>query len=272
MILHYPNVLRRRCSLVSLSRCLATSTLSPGDAGKLAYARRLKRETKNCNVIGMETLLSHAGLPSPTSTTSQSLNEPLCPPLHLESTYTRPPSGDYFSEEDGGRGWIYSRIANPTRKLLEDTISALELADSVQHPLAVTCAFSSGMAAVSSIILALPQPLHIILPDDIYHGVPTQVKAMFVQRGVTYSTIDMTNIDRIEKAIRSAKVDNVLVWMESPSNPGCKVVDIEAVCSLVSSCRNDNIHITTVVDSTWAPPNLTQPLLVRFKNGLLSLS
>jgi cystathionine gamma-synthase len=200
------------------------------------------------------------------------LNEPLCPPLHLESTYTRPPSGDYFSEEDGGRGWIYSRIANPTRKLLEDTISALELADSVQHPLAVTCAFSSGMAAVSSIILALPQPLHIILPDDIYHGVPTQLKGMFVQRGVTYSTIDMTNIDRIEKAIRSAKVDNILVWMESPSNPGCKVVDIEAVCSLVSSCRNDNIHITTVVDSTWAPPNLTQPLLVRFKNGLLSLS
>ena len=243
---------------------------SPAEAGKLAYSHRLKRDgdAKNCNAISMDTILSHAGLRSPSSNTTGSLNEPLSPPIHLESTYTRPPSGDYFKEEDGGRGWIYSRMANPTRKLLEETITLLELAGygerEVDHSLAITCAFSSGMAAVSSIILALPQNLHIILPDDIYHGVPTQLKAMFVQRGVTYSAINMTNIQDIEKEIQSSEVNNVLVWMETPSNPGCKVVDIDAVCKLVSIYRNDNvnINITTAVDSTWAPPNLTQPLLL----------
>jgi len=252
---------RRNCSGAEQG-----STPSPAEAGKLAYSHRLKRDVKNCNTIGMDTILSHAGLHSPSSNTIGSLNEPLSPPIHLESTYTRPPSGDYFKEEDGGRGWIYSRIGNPTRKLLEETITHLELAGSGErkedHSLAVTCAFSSGMAAVSSIVLALPQNLHIILPDDIYHGVPTQLKAMFVQRGVTYSATNMTNIQDIEKEIKSSKVNNVLVWMETPSNPGCKVVDIDAVCKLVSICRNDNTNITTAVDSTWAPPNLTQPLLL----------
>ena len=247
------------------------SSILPDEAGRRAFEIRKERDYHKSEQVTsggekscIETLLSHAGLPF--SGSSKSHNEPLAPPLHLESTYTRPPSGDYFNEEDGGNGWIYSRVGNPTRKLLEDTVKELELTRSClsnqDASESTTCAFSSGMAAASAIVLALPQPLHIILPDDIYHGVPFLLKGLFLQRGVTYSSIDMTNIDFIREELQSTKTGNVLVWMESPSNPGCKVTDIKDVCKLVSKYK-DKLNVTTVVDSTWAPPTLTQPLLVR---------
>ncbi len=237
--------------------------ISPDEAGRKAFETRSGIRISG-QMSCIETALSHAGLPVSGSSTSQ--NEALAPALHLESTYTRPPSGDYFNEEDGGNGLIYSRVGNPTRNLLEDTLKRLELTHSglKEQDLneSTTCCFSSGMAAVSAVLLALPQPLHIIIPDDIYHGVPSLVKALFLQRGVTYSSTDMTNISLIEEEIQSSNIDNVLVWLESPSNPGCKVTDIKGVCKLVSKYKQQ-FNLTTVVDSTWAPPTLTQPLLVR---------
>ncbi len=251
-------------------------------------------------------------------------NQPLSPPLHLESTYTRPPSGDYFDASDGGRGWVYSRMGNPTRTLLEDTLSMLEFpagqlyedSDGGQSQSgenqfcamhgtqggdkAATCAaFSSGMAAAAAVIMALPRPLHIILPDDVYHGVPSQLKTVFQhQLDLTYSSVDMTadggakileEIDEMIMRSRSREknqhpVRNILVWMESPSNPLCKVTDIKRVCDLISQryvkqCGKEAVNtdpyststdttnssittITTLVDSTWAPPCLTQPLIL----------
>jgi len=255
-----------------LNCCAGVSSKTAADAGKQAYEIRKKKNDQKSNesVISrkrscMDTVLSHAGLPL--SDIDSSHNEPLAPPLHLESTYTRPPSGDYFNKEDGGNGWVYSRMGNPTRNLLEDTLKELELSHSSRaqncSSEAITCAFSSGMAAASAVVLALPQPLHILLPNDIYHGVPAQLKGLFLQRGVTYASIEMTNIKSIEDEILSAETDNILVWMESPSNPGCKVTDIETVCKLTSQYKKNGWNVTTVVDSTWAPPTLTQPLLVR---------
>lgn len=243
------------------------------DAGRLAFKLR---KQKDCEKNGlkakypktMETLLSHSGLPIG-DLDAISQNEPLSPPLHLASTYTRPASGDYHEDDDGkGSVYKYSRMANPTRDLFEDTIKGLELAQahpsqrSWDHSKAITCAFSSGMATVSALVLALPQPLHIILPDDIYHGVPTVLKEVFFNRGVTYSSVNMNNVDRIEEELRSAKVENVLVWMESPSNPKCNVVDIKTVTSIATSFSGKSRNVTTVVDSTLCPPNLTQPLLL----------
>ena len=85
---------------------------------------------------------------------------------------------------------------------------------------------------------------------------------MFLQRGVSYSSIDMTNMENLKRQIDSVEGDNVLVWMESPSNPLCKVTDIQSVCSVVAG-YSERLNIATIVDSTWAPPTLTQPLLVR---------
>ena len=263
--------------------------LSPEEAGKLAYKTRIEYDNNNKNknhIIlssSLDTILSHAGLSSSSKSQPPELqNEPLCPPIHLETTYTRPSSGDYNNSQEGGKGWVYTRMGNPTRMLLEDVLTHLEmmstndssndkqrLIDNSSVQIiedAVTCAFSSGMAAVSSIILALSKKnLHIILPDDIYHGVPTQLKDIFTQYGVTYSSVNMTDIQNIQNEIDNKdNHDNILIWMESPSNPLCKVIDIRHVCKWVQTYREKNINtkIVTIVDSTWAPPCITQPVLL----------
>jgi cystathionine gamma-synthase len=211
-------------------------------------------------IAHLNTILSHAGID-----TSASSNEPLSPSLHLESTYTRPPSGEYFNEQDGGKGMIYARMGNPTRTLLERTMTKLEVLGEDEAHRAITSAFSSGMAGIGAVIMAMPRPLHIILPDDIYHGVPTQLKTVFHQDcGITFSSIDMTDHLKLQKEIEMRMVTskNILIWMETPSNPLCKVIDIQATCSLVQSFQNKDKMIATVVDSTWAPPTLTQPLML----------
>ena len=98
--------------------------------------------------------------------------------------------------------------------------------------------------------------------------------------GVTYSSVDMTSMkhlkDEIQQQINSSNVTsdddhgskannidkNILIWMESPSNPLCKVTDIEEVCRVVHEFRSSDpsLNFSTVVDSTWAPPYLTQPV------------
>ena len=254
---------RRFLRRATTTRFLSSKTISPSEAGILAHQKRIEFETKNAEAVQSEimldTKLSHAGLSLNYEDHGKSMNEPLAPAIQLETTYTRPPSGDYFNEEEGGRGLIYSRMGNPTRTLLQDTMKMLELSSNDLDILenSKSLAFSSGMAAVAAILLALPQPLHIILPDDIYHGVPSQLKAMFLQRGIIYSSIDMTDVDNILSAVKESNVDEILVWMESPSNPGCKVTDIEKVCKSLESMEISK-SVTTVVDSTWAPPTVTQ--------------
>ena len=81
-------------------------------------------------------------------------------------------------------------------------------------------------------------------------------------------------MQRIEllKETGKKKGRNILIWMESPSNPQCKVVDIEAVSQWTNNFRekmgepssHGEVDIVTVVDSTWSPPTITKPLLVRF--------
>ena len=122
----------------------------------------------------MATQLSHAGL-SPSTNKDKSFNSPLSPPIDLATTYERPPSGDY-----GEDGMIYSRSCNSTRKLLEDTIGQLEITSSStdQQQVAPTFAFSSGMAAVSSLLLACKSQVKLLMPEDVYHGLSTQLKCL----------------------------------------------------------------------------------------------
>jgi cystathionine beta-lyase/cystathionine gamma-synthase len=202
---------------------------------------------------------------------------------------------------------------NPTRDLLEKTISSLELAATTNTggragatrtteedcdkdteessamatatATATTCAFSSGMAAVSSLLLAIssqtqqPLPLHVIVPTDVYHGVPTVLSSVLTnQLGISSSAVDMTSLQGIQLELeRILKLEekkkcNILIWMESPSNPQCQVVDIEQVSQYVGTVRDalkqsgggdgEGIDIVTAVDSTWSPPTITKPLMV----------
>ena len=302
------------------------SIFQQSDAGIKAYKNRQEwnsnHENKSSHSTAndschssLDTILSHAGLSSSSSSSSSSspsLNEALCPPLHLETTYTRPPSGDYYNTNEGGQGLIYARMGNPTRQNLEDVMSLLETSNNnnLRSSLdekeimkgeetttkTISCAFSSGMAAISSILFALSNnnnknPLHLLLPDDLYHGLPTQMKSIFTNDDhVRYSTIDMTNMNQIQNEIneicesqqrndndndndnnttstkKEEKTCTILIWMESPSNPLCKVTDIQKVCDWVESFRASdegqqcNVDVYTAVDSTWAPSCITQPV------------
>jgi cystathionine gamma-synthase len=140
-----------------------------------------------------------------------------------------------------------------------------------------TCAFASGMMAASSIVLAHKMPLTVILPADLYHGVSTVMADVFEARfGVTVKTIDLHTDDNSQQLLSELQniVSNnnnnnnsgdVIVWQESPSNPKLHVSDIAQICELVNSVRATSSttncsNITTVVDSTMAPPVIQQPL------------
>jgi cystathionine gamma-synthase len=121
------------------------------------------------------------------------------------------------------------------------------------------------MMAVSSILLAHTAPLHVIRHGDLYHGVSTALVEVFSRFGVTTTSVDMTDLDalRAELASRAESSGDVILWMETPSNPLLDVLDIAAICELSNKARKElnlTVNVTTVVDSTLAPPTLSQPL------------
>mmetsp|Transcript_22886 Transcript_22886/g.23244 ORF Transcript_22886/g.23244 Transcript_22886/m.23244 type:complete len:170 (-) Transcript_22886:111-620(-) len=128
----------------------------------------------------------------------------------------------------------------------------------------VSAAFSSGMAAVAAIFLANPK-CRVLIPDDCYHGTTSQLmNVLNHHHGIDYQKIDTTDESVIKEEIlmhisdESTRARPLVIWLESPSNPLTKVTDIKKVCDLVDMLRRRNdkhdISITTVVDSTWAPP------------------
>jgi len=141
------------------------------------------------------------------------------------------------------------------------------MTSSKDQQIAPTFAFSSGMAAVSSLLLACKSQVKLIMPEDVYHGLPTQLKCLN-DHGIVHKSVDMTNITKIRQQIKeyidaSGDIDGtILVWLETPSNPLCQVADIKEVCNLVQDLKSQHREgrIITVVDSTWAPPCITQPL------------
>ena len=124
-------------------------------------------------------------------------------------------------------------------------------------------AFSSGMMAASSIILAHTAPVTVLLPPDCYHGVGTVLAEVFARFQVKVTQVNMSNVSEVQEAIeRSDPSSQVIVWMETPSNPLCQITDIRAVCEAVRSVDRKE-PITTMVDSTLSPPCITQALAVR---------
>jgi cystathionine gamma-synthase len=267
---------RRRCvSGSSICKLMSTTSkesgpqhLLPCAAGAASYALSEKLAKEHGSVVAsISTILSHAGLPM---SHDSKYNQPLSPPINLATTYERPPDGNYAED-----GWIYSRESNPTRKLLEDVMGQLETTSATEMSNDDSCkhadgyAFSSGMAAIASLLLAHKSPVKVLIPTDVYHGLLTQFAKVLSDHGVLHSSVDMTNCEALKSCIEkemstdAGRYGSLIVWMETPSNPLCQVIDIKTICDMVEEIRQSTdgkFRITTVVDSTWAPPFISQPL------------
>ncbi|GAX29309.1 cystathionine gamma-lyase [Fistulifera solaris] len=228
--------------------------MTPAEAALMAA--KLAAEEQPDAQQQITTQLAHAGVSYPSFT-----NCPLSPPLHFATTYTRPVEGPYLPTDA-----IYARLDNPTRLALETEVFQLEtagmtFASSAEDPPLRSLAFASGMMAISSIILAHRSPLVVMVPQDTYHGVPTVLMDVFSRFQVERRKVDMNDISAFKKALRAVDSSHVhlIVWMETPSNPQCHVLDIAKLSQLAHQYHNTNV--TCVVDSTLHP--LQQPLQYR---------
>ena len=173
-----------------------------------------------------ETRLIHAGQEPDEATGA------VVPPIHLATTFAQDGVGDH-------RGFEYARTGNPTRAVLEATMADLEGG-------AHAFAFASGMAAEDAIVRTLPDDSHVVIPTDAYGGT-----FRLFTRVHTRLTIVAVNLS----TARSLPDDTDMVWIESPTNPGLSVIDIEAVAAAAHA--QDAV---VVVDNTFATPYLQRPL------------
>ena len=159
-------------------------------------------------------------------------------PIHLATTFAQQGVGKH-------QGFEYSRSGNPTRSALEENLAALEEA---KHCLA----FASGLGAESTMMLLLKPDDHVVYMEDVYGGTFRLFDKVMKRFGLTFTAVDATNLDAVENAITPS---TRLVWLESPTNPLLRVVDIDAVSEVAHS------HGAMVcVDNTFATPYLQQPL------------
>ncbi len=174
----------------------------------------------------IETLAVHAGHSVDPATGAVSL------PIHLSTTFERDAEGTY------SRGFMYTRNNNPNRQALEQGISALEGS-------AAAAAFASGTGASMSIFQALAPGDHVVAHVDAYYGTSRLLREIFRRWGLDISFVDMSDLRAVEKALGSK---TKLAWMETPSNPLLKIVDLAAVAQIVRGAG-----AICVCDNTWAP-------------------
>ena len=153
-----------------------------------------------------------------------------------------------FAQEGVGKnkGYEYARTGNPTRRALEVCLADLEDG-------AWGLAFSSGMAATDAIAHLLSAGDHVVMGDDVYGGTYRLFARMFDRLGVDLTAVDMREPANVRKAVRKK---TKLVWIETPTNPLLKVVDIAAIAEIARKAR-----ALSVADNTFASPYLQNPLV-----------
>ncbi len=175
----------------------------------------------------------HAGQPPDPSTGA------IMTPIYATSTYVQPSPGI-------NKGFEYSRTRNPTRLAYEQCVADLEGG-------AVGLAFASGLAATATVLELLDAGSHVIAGDDLYGGsVRLFERVRRRSAGMESNFVDLSNPRTIEQALRP---NTRLIWVETPSNPMLKIVDLEAI---VGFARRHNLM--TVADNTFASPYLQRPL------------
>lgn len=160
------------------------------------------------------------------------------PPIFQTSTFAQ-------EAPNVNKGYDYARVANPTRTALEKLIAGLEGADE--------CAcFASGCASMDAVLKMFRPGDQIIASNDLYGGTYRLFTKVFEPFGINFTFVDMTDINAVKEA---ATDDAKLIWIETPTNPLLRVVDITELTEFASA--ND---ILSLVDNTFASPYLQQPL------------
>jgi cystathionine beta-lyase/cystathionine gamma-synthase len=159
-------------------------------------------------------------------------------PIYQVSTFELP------SPDEGGE-YVYARVANPTTVAMERVMAALE---GGQHALA----FASGMAATTAAMSLVRAGQHVLITDDVYGGNFRLLREHLVHFGVEHDFVDMSDLATIEAAVRP---NTRLFWLETPTNPMLKVIDIAAVAELAHQ------HGAWLgVDNTFASSYFQNPL------------
>jgi cystathionine beta-lyase/cystathionine gamma-synthase len=187
--------------------------------------------------LQLATRVIHAGQEPDPSTGAVSM------PIYATSTYVQESPGKH-------QGYEYSRTKNPTRFAYEKCAANLE---SGKHGYA----FASGMAAIATLLEILSPGDHVIVCDDVYGGTFRLFNSVKKRsQGLEVSFIDMTNPGDIEKSI---KPNTRMIWIETPTNPMLKIIDLVAVQAVAKKHG-----LISVIDNTFATPILQRPLELGF--------
>ncbi|OWR47951.1 cystathionine gamma-lyase [Danaus plexippus plexippus] len=184
---------------------------------------------------GFSTLAIHAGQ-SPDKWRHASVVTPIV----TSTTFKQPAPAEHT-------GYEYGRSGNPTRNTLEECLAAL---DGGKHGFT----FASGLGATTTIFSLLKQGDEIICCDDVYGGTNRLFRRVAAPFGIEIHFIDFSDLGLLDRTINGK---TKLVWMETPTNPMLKVLDIKAVSKIVKSHSDD---IILVVDNTFLTPYLQRPL------------
>ncbi len=174
----------------------------------------------------------HAGVePDPTTGA-------IMTPIYQTSTYVQESPAKH-------KGYAYARGANPTRNQLQKNIAALENGK-------FGLCFSSGMGATDAVLRLLNPGDEVITSNDLYGGSYRLFTKVYERGGIKFHFIDLTDVTNIEPLI-NAKTK--LLWLETPSNPLMRIIDIEACVAIAKKHK-----IQVAVDNTFASPYLQNPL------------
>jgi cystathionine gamma-lyase len=189
--------------------------------------------TKRHNRLGFATRCVHAGQENDPATGA------VMTPIYATSTYAQSSPGVH-------KGFEYSRTQNPTRMAFERCIADLEGGKAAY-------AFASGMAATATILECLEKNSHVVVGDDVYGG----TRRLFDQvrrrsAGIETTYTDLSDPDELTAAIRP---NTSLVWLETPTNPMLKVIDLERIAEIARAKK-----ILTACDNTFASPWTQRPL------------
>lgn len=164
-------------------------------------------------------------------------------PIYATSTYVQESPGKH-------KGYDYARSINPTRLAYEKCIADLESGTR-------GFAFASGLAAMATTLDALDSGAHIVVSDDLYGGTFRLFeKVRRRSANLDFTFVDLTDASRLEKSI---KENTRMVWIETPSNPLLKIIDLEAIAKTAREKK-----IISVSDNTFASPWLQRPIEIGF--------